>query len=382
MIKRLVILAAGLAVGVGGIVVASSDRAPVSELEYVIAEAGDNYFAIVRDNALSCNGVELRNANGRNPLDPGTIVLIPPYCTQPAPTTTSTLPPDTTEATTTTTVAPTTTEATTTTTEAPATTVPPATVPPVVAGFVETFTANAGLDRFRRDVWNRDGAATGTVSADHDMTCGDPSTQRTVSGANPASSFYVCRDHLMTAVGDWSGYSVAWFTPDQTFSTERSVSWDVNVTDLKARQWWEVTIVPAGFNSGVPSCPQCSATTWLPTGLPNYPAQSVVIGNGPFGGSFKVLSDRDDIGPLAWRGICGQFAVDSTACASKTIRRTFSITDNDDGTLTLSAFNRVWTFAGSFPDEFNVVFKDHNYTPDKDGRPVGYTWHWDNIAIT
>ena len=30
---------------------------------------------------------------------------------------------------------------------------------------------------------------------------------------------------------------------------------------------------------------------------------------------------------------------------------------------------------------FEVYFKDHNYTPDKDDVPVGYTWHWDNIRI-
>jgi hypothetical protein len=41
------------------------------------------------------------------------------------------------------------------------------------------------------------------------------------------------------------------------------------------------------------------------------------------------------------------------------------------------------SFAGSFPDEpWRVVFKDHNYTPDKDAIPIGHTWHWDNIVIT
>ena len=74
--------------------------------------------------------------------------------------------------------------------------------------------------------------------------------------------------------------------------------------------------------------------------------------------------------------------LDPEGCASKAIRRTFTITDNGNNTLTLKAFGQTYTFAGSFPTGgFNVVFKDHNYTPDKDGTPVGHTWHWDNIII-
>ena len=50
--------------------------------------------------------------------------------------------------------------------------------------------------------------------------------------------------------------------------------------------------------------------------------------------------------------------------------------------MTLVAFGDEFTFQGSFPDgDVNVVFKDHNYTPDKDGVPVGHTWHWDNVIV-
>ena len=43
----------------------------------------------------------------------------------------------------------------------------------------------------------------------------------------------------------FDGYSVLWFAPNQTFNGQRKVSWDVNVTDLKPRQWFEVAIIPA-----------------------------------------------------------------------------------------------------------------------------------------
>jgi hypothetical protein len=76
-------------------VVALSQRASVSDLEYVIAKAGDSYFAIARDQGLSCSGTALWAANGRAPLDPGTIVLIPPSCVTPATTVPASAQPST-----------------------------------------------------------------------------------------------------------------------------------------------------------------------------------------------------------------------------------------------------------------------------------------------
>jgi hypothetical protein len=253
---------------------------------------------------------------------------------------------------------------------------------------VETFTGNAGLDRFSTGIYHRDEyvmAAT-TWTGDHDLNCGGPDTQRTIRRSNPSESFYTCRDHMMTSIGDTSGYSTGWFAPKQTFASGTQVSWDVNVTDLGARQWWEVSIVPASFNSGVPSCPQCSVVDWLspsPSGLPAYPAGSVVVGKGPFGNNFSVHANGKTFNPSDWQKVCGDpWALDPEGCASKAIRRTFTIRDNGNNTLTLSAFGKSYTFAGSFPSGgFNVVFKDHNYTPDKDGVPVGHTWHWDNIIV-
>ena len=55
----------------------------------------------------------------------------------------------------------------------------------------------------------------------------------------------------MTSIGDTSGYSTGWFAPTRSFSNARTVSWDVNVTDLKGRQWWEVMVVPSSFSPGI-----------------------------------------------------------------------------------------------------------------------------------
>lgn len=268
------------------------------------------------------------------------------------------------------------------------TTTPATTPPPQGNGdFIETFAGNTGLSRFDHNVWNREGAAGGSVAADHDMNCGTPDTQRTVFGNDPASSFYVCRDHLMTAVGDWSGYSVGWFSPKQTFTSQNKVMWDVNVTDLGARQWWEVMIVPASFNSGFAGCEHCAVQTWLspdPAHLPGYLSSAIVVGNGAFGNTVNIHANGKDQF-TGWQKTCGQgwdLFESSGACDSKMMRLQFSIVENANGTITVNYGGaRTETFAGKFPDEYVVMFKDHNYTPNKDGMPVGHTWHWDNIAV-
>lgn len=255
-------------------------------------------------------------------------------------------------------------------------------------GFVETFDAGTGLERFDTGIYHRDEIMMATMewSADHDHDCGDPGTQRTIHRDEVPDSFYMCRDHVMTSIGDTAGYSTGWFSPQQVFTTETQVSWDVNVTNLLARKWWEVAIIPTSFDSGVPSCPHCSVIEWLspdPSGLPPTPEGAIVVGNGPFGNDVNISYNGSRY--TDGRHTCGQpgdlFEANG-GCASKAMRLPFSITELD-GQITVD-YGGVYTetFPGTFPDEFVVVFKDHNYTPNKDGEPVGQTWHWDSVSIT
>ena len=319
------------------------------------------------------------------PVTSGVVTTTPPTTVAPP---IETVPPTTTAPTTTapTTTTPTTTAPTTTapTTTTPTTTTPTTTTPGVTvagAGFVETFDGDTGLGRFDTGVFHRqDGFEPGKVwQGDHDESCGAPTTTRSLTAADPADSFYLCRDHMMTSVGHVAPYSVAWFSPKVDFSTDdvSRVSWDVNVTDLGGRQWWEVGIVPADWSSGEPSCPQCSVVSFLsdPAHLPAHPRGSIVVQ----AGVSKPLVNGE---ALHYRGLCRDWPLDPEGCGSKKIRRSFSVTDNKNGTVTID-FGGIFTetIAGSFPKDFAVVFKDHNYTPDKDGKPVGYTWHWDNVVI-
>lgn len=278
-------------------------------------------------------------------------------------------------------------------------------------GFVEDFTGNTGLDRFRRGVFHRNIGAQelgqkpviwgdnntghgGSWTADHDLSCGPPETQRTLSSVKQASGkshgwvptvdfnlqgiFYLCRDHMMSSMGDVDGYSIAWFSPKRQFrrETHKRVSWDVNVTDLGGRQWWEVSVVPVGAKF-------LATAGWLKdtAHVSEYDRRTVVVGSGPAAGTVNITTE-DKNRYDGWRSLCGKSGLDPVGCASKMVRRPFSVTDNGNGTLTVN-YGGLFTKSvpGRFPDEFEVYFQDHNYTPDKDGMPAGHTWHWDSVRV-
>jgi hypothetical protein len=105
------------------------------------------------------------------------------------------------------------------------------------------------------------------------------------------------------------------------------------------------------------------------------------VGSGPVGKTISITTDGvNRYG--GWPPLCGEYGVDPEGCASRAIRRTFSITDNDNGTLTINYGGLfTQTVPGRLPDTYEVYFKDHNYNPDKDGPIAGHTWHWDTIRV-
>jgi hypothetical protein len=272
----------------------------------------------------------------------------------------------------------------------PATTAPPpATQPSSSAAFVETFTGNTGLQRFRMGVFHRDADAHGfglgapgerTWPADHDLNCGPPDTKRILDKTDRSGSFYMCRDHMMTSMGHVDGYSVVWFSPNQSFAHINRVCWDVNVSSnlLGHRQWWEVGILPVGQ-------PDVFAIDWLAgtANLPNYgDVNAVVLGFGPDNGPYPKLSVGNNV--------VGGGSINDADRNDIAKRVPHCLRDNGNGTITYSndTPSGGFTAPGSFPaGTLKVVFKDHNYTPDKDcghmpgGVCQSYTWHWDNIII-
>lgn len=283
---------------------------------------------------------------------------------------------------------------------------------PATELFFEDFAGNKGLDRFTWGVYHRNAGwqiigqpihSTGWANAfhggswtgDHNLDCGPPSTQRPLrsdklSGANfdfhLRELVYLCRDHVMTSMGDVDGYSVIWFSPKQTFDSVGEVRFNVNLTDLGPRKWIKVGVVSeATYNS------LGKGGVYDENNAPGH-VRSEVSASG-------LSSSMQDAGALyaAWSGGASagypggmkigsgraRFSVNPTP-RNKKLRHQVSLKDNGNGTVTFTVANAHVTDYASFPKcPCRVVFYDHNYTPEKseNGPPIGFTWHWDNIRV-
>jgi hypothetical protein len=280
-----------------------------------------------------------------------------------------------------------------------------------VAGvaFFESFSGNGGVERFRRGAFHRerdafvpshpDWVSDDAWTVDHDnrlADCGDPMTHTHPQAARTATVFhdaeltFVCRDHLMTTMGDVSGYSVTWFSPNQTFGSVNEVCFDASINGglTGDRQWWEVAVQRA-------ASPDASAIEWL-AGTANLPSYgdvgATVLSFGPANPHYYRVSVLD----VSDEGVGG---FDAAAYDDMRIRRAHCFRDNGNGTITFQSWERRAdgslgtrfnndTVAGSFPTgDLKVVFKSHAYTPAKscwqfpDGVCASYTWHWDNIEV-
>lgn len=336
---------------------------------------------------------------------------VPPTTTS----TTTTAPP------TTTTVAPTTTTVAPTTTTTTTTTVPS-------SAFSEDFADPASFNRFSTISWTRDISLGGgldegySFQGDHAPiagsdpdACTNPFTTRELGRAtrfnlveDPTDHVYRCAPgdnpdaaHLMVAQGPTSGYDFAAAWTNETFSGVTEVRWDQNITDLGGRNWSEVKLVPAAtWNPLQPPCgtfvSQCRTGAAGGASVPATPAStgSVVVSWFSEQPELETPLGEDDEGwwfrPDVNNSIRQQLEARDQAFSSPAPRYTHILTDNGDGTVTLSIDTtlpdfgvfEVATVNGSFPADFHLVLATHDYTSDK-GNPsfAGVTWHFDNIVI-
>lgn len=254
--------------------------------------------------------------------------------------------------------------------------------------------------------WGGDHAVIGTAP-DGSPQCGGSDTKRPLTRDNMADHVYWCdvgTGHMMTSQGDTSGYGWAWFKPNETFTDVTEVRWDVNVTSLGNRQWTEMMIIPAE-NWAVDSSPN---SVFNGGGVPSLPCIQDIfefpcldftdgLAHGSKAASFGAVSTSTVFEEMVFTDLSGNevshpgLPSSDQARSSLMIRRTHVLTDNGNGTVTFGIEKEDGTFLeyiynGEFPvGEVMVVFKDHNYTPDKSEwafNGVDHTWHWDNLAVS
>ncbi|MBX3013808.1 MAG: hypothetical protein KF832_19960 [Caldilineaceae bacterium] len=235
--------------------------------------------------------------------------------------------------------------------------------------------------------------------ADHGMDCSGPNpavsplpqhmvvTSHNTDGAVPDQSFFICKDHLMSSMGDVEGYSVTAFWPKQAFDFSNGgvLEFDVNISANHPRSWWEVLIVPRNELRIGP------AHEWLPIDE-TYPKErllfsffnnvrNIQVGAGAIDPAGRLVDESD------WSDWASRYPADP-ANQDRRIRRTMRITFGK-GEITWSIRKEDGTFddytvaVSQLPfTQGLVLFKTHAYTPNKDGNRDQYTFHWDNIRFS
>ena len=242
-------------------------------------------------------------------------------------------------------------------------------------------------------------AETSSFPADHGPTCSAPPDQHPVvsshlsNGANPDQSFYVCKNHMMSSLGDVSGYSVSTFYPRQSFrfTPNGVLEFETNMDIGHPRFWWEVMIVPREYLK------VGAAEHWLPIDE-TYAAESIVFSL-QNGGKRKIQYHHGGIPPSGivfsqsdwrdWVYINNDVPNDDPQFQDRRRRHLHRIeffpdeivwsVEKLDGTM--DTFSVILTEPLAF-EQGLVLFKTHSYTPTKDGNFDRYTVHWDEIRFS
>lgn len=388
------------------------------------------------DSIVSTAGDHLQQANrgivGVNTSDSAligneTIIHIPEPGSIPTNPTTTTVAPTTTQASTTT-VAPTTTtqEPTTTTTVAPTTTLPPTTTteapttttvaptttttqPPSGSAFFENFQQASSMSRFVQhtgnycsfDTWCRpeEQGHVASFPGDHDMTCGGPTTVRTVNVAVHSNLFWWCAPngpdtgHVMIG-NDMSGYGIVSLSPDQTFNNVTHVCWDLNHTDLGGGKWFNVVIIPESLYLSNPNTNPRRVQDgeglyrmdYTSPGFndDNSPGDFNIQGGPTFGfkqfQSIRALWTNNATDSFVWEG-GGHVWLDKAARFQTCLRESPAGLRIEQGSP--SGGSLTVLSGQELPNgPVRVIFQDDTYDAIKhDGIPANKTWHLDNIDI-
>ena len=235
----------------------------------------------------------------------------------------------------------------------------------------------------------------GSFPADHGNDCVGPPNQHTVpatthrsNSTNPDPSFFQCANHMMSSMGEASGYSVSSFWPRQEFdfSDGGVLEFDVNINGNPGRMWWEVLIV------GRENMKVAAARDWLPADE-LYPNNSIVLHFGEK--THREIRVHADDAPSTYAkdGECCSFKdrnPNDPALVDRRIRRTNRVELSDEQ-ISWSIAKEDGSFdthtldlpSGGLPfDRGLVLFKTHAYTPQKAGNDNIYTFHWDNIRFS
>ena len=297
--------------------------------------------------------------------------------------------------------------ATTTSTAAPppTTTTAPTTTAPPPAGLLyqNSFSSPSDLDRLvfelHRGAPNAIDSDVRVFNGDHDMSCGAPTTVRTVHESTKSEWVWYCGapavadPHFMTGMNT-NSYNVISFAPLNGATpifpgTANEICWNQNLTQLGGRKWINVAVISDDTYNADPGQmvivnPDHAGNVGTP-GFPSDPPGRVVSGD-----DFLYVAVKNTVtyhSPLGYQFDWTLLEIG----ADKATRYRNCLKDNGNGTVTRTqarpgGVTNTSTMPGRFPAGPRVfIIEDVSYSPDKDdtqGAVDPYTWHFDQIEIS
>lgn len=198
--------------------------------------------------------------------------------------------------------------------------------------------------------------------------------------------FYVCNNHMMTAVK--SGYSVASFMPRYIFDfagRTGNIQFDTNPYAF-SREWWDLYIVPAeDMLINIEQIDEGGTGELLPK-------QGVLFSMNSGQPQIDVIENYEKTYKWRYWQSYAQAFPDDPALNDPKVRRTFKFSlSQTNWTFELQkADGSFWKHSGTFdkPLPFSnglVKVEHHSYNPTKEGIQGSpwsqYTYHWDNFIF-
>ena len=220
-------------------------------------------------------------------------------------------------------------------------------------------------------------------------------TKQSSNGTDRDESFYVCKNHMMTALGEVEAYSLSSFWPRQEFDFEQggTIEFEVNVNlGHDNRSWWEVLITPRDQMRAAAGPVDAAIDEKYPHDRIvfdfNRLVRRIKVGTGALAPDGWIANERQ-MGMWDW-AYWNALHPGDPALTDRRIRRTMRLIFEPERITwaieTADGGFDEWSVdvPGGFPFTRGLVqFKTHAYTPESTaGNTDTYTFHWDNIRFT
>ncbi|MEM8993595.1 MAG: hypothetical protein AAGF23_02260 [Acidobacteriota bacterium] len=242
---------------------------------------------------------------------------------------------------------------------------------------------------------------------DHDENCAGPNpdvsplpqhpirTRQNSNGVDRDESFFLCKNHMMSSLGEVEAYSLSSFWPRQAFdfTDGGTLEFEVNVNlGHDNRSWWEVLITPRDQMRAAAGPVDAAIDEVYPHDRIvfdfNRLVRRIKVGTGALAPDGWITNERQ-MSTWDW-AYWNAIHPEDPALTDRRIRRTMRITFEPE--------RITWAIEieGGLFDEWSVdvpgglpftrglvQFKTHAYTPESTaGNTDTYTFHWDNIRFT